>query len=270
MKGELTTVVIDSSGRVLGTTAENANYNIDWYNVLRSNGKYKMTWSYVEMGITTAGLTPFQSLLISKPPWAQYNASNFTATQLTDITGNARHGVITGVITTGSASGNGATASIPFINGTASTTLQFPVGSITNPYTMCSITRYTSGASQLRILQSQTDNWVGGHWSGKRGVHYNGVWRTDQIGAGVLTNWLNFCTTSGNTAPNNILRDDVGVGLSAGSNGIASQLTINIGLNEFSNWGLTQLILWNQVLTQAEMVIISTAYTNYLSTGILS
>ena len=45
-KGELTTVVIDSTNRS-GGTAENAQYNIAWDNFLTS-GKYKMSWRYME------------------------------------------------------------------------------------------------------------------------------------------------------------------------------------------------------------------------------
>ena len=215
-----------------------------------------------------------QILLINKPPWGRYNASNFVGTQLTDITGNGRHGLMSASVTSGSASGNGATASINSIGGGTTATLLFPTGSIPAPYTICSISRYTGGTFG-RILQSSTDNWLHGHHAAgpiKRGVHYNGAWRTDQIGAGVSTDWLNFITTSGNTSPNNILRDGVGVGISAGSNAIVSELAINIGpySNEVSNWGLTQLIIWNQVLTPAEMVIVSNAFTQFLATGVLS
>ena len=226
----------------------------------------------------TTSMTAFQQLLVSKPPWGQYNASNWVqgTLTLTDMTGNGRHGVGAGGITQINSSGNGATASINSIGGTTTATILWPTGSIPNPYTMCNITRYATG-TQNRVLQSETDNWLQGHHGQgaggvKRGVHYNGTWKTNQVNTGTITNWLNFCTTSGNTFPNNVLLDGTGVGIASGSNGIVSKLAINIGpfVNEKSDWSFSQLIIWNQVLTPAEMVIVSNAYTNFLSTGILS
>ena len=225
----------------------------------------------------TTSMTAFQQLLVSKPPWGQYDATNWVqgTLTLTDITGNGRHGQGAGGITQSTGSGNGATASINSIGGTTTATILWPTGSIPNPYTTCSITRLATG-TQNRVLQSETDNWVGTHHGQgaggiKRGVHYNGTWKTLQVNTGTITNWLNFCTTSGNTFPNNVLLDGNGVGIASGSNGVVSKLAINIGpfVNEKSDWSFSQLIIWNQVLTPAEMVIVSTSFTNFLATGIL-
>ena len=225
----------------------------------------------------TTSMTAFQQLLVSKPPWGQYNASNWVqgTLTLTDMTGNGRHGVGAGGITLSTGSGNGATASINSIGGTTTANILWPTGSIPNPYTMCNITRLATG-TQNRVLQSETDNWLQGHHGQgaggiKRGVHYNGTWKTNQVNTGTITNWLNFCTTSGNTFPNNVLLDGNGVGIASGSNGVVSKLAINIGpfVNEKSDWSFSQLIIWNQVLTPAEMVIVSTSFTNFLATGVL-
>ena len=225
----------------------------------------------------TTSMTAFQQLLVSKPPWGQYNASNWVqgTLTLTDMTGNGRHGVGAGGITLSTGSGNGATASINSIGGTTTANILWPTGSIPNPYTMCSISRLATG-TQNRVIQSETDNWLLGHHGQgaggvKRGVHYNGTWKTNQVNTGTITNWLNFCATSGNTFPNNVLLDGNGVGIATGSNAIVSKLAINIGpfVNEKSDWSFAQLLIWNQVLTPAEMVIVSNSYTNFLATGIL-
>ena len=167
----------------------------------------------------TTSMTAFQQLLVSKPPWGQYNASNWVqgTLTLTDMTGNGRHGQGAGGITLSTGSGNGATASINSIGDGTTGTILWPSGSIPNPYTICSITRYATG-TQNRVLQSETDNWLlGHHGTGaggiKRGVHYNGTWKTLQVNTGTITNWLNFCATSGNTFPNNVLLDGNGVGI---------------------------------------------------------
>ena len=47
MKGQLTTVIIDSTNRKVGSTSENAKYDIAWDNILES-GKYKLHWRYME------------------------------------------------------------------------------------------------------------------------------------------------------------------------------------------------------------------------------
>ena len=275
-KGELRTLVINSTNRINNSTLENAQYGVDWDNILGS-GRYRLHWKYIEADIVIPP-TPFQQLLISKPPWGQYNATNWVqgTLTLTDMTGNGRHGVGAGGITQTNSSGNGATASINSIGGTTTANVLWPTGSIPNPYTICSISRLATG-TQNRVLQSETDNWLlGHHGTGaggiKRGVHYNGSWKTLQVNTGIVTNWLNFCATSGNTNPNNVLLDGNGVGIASGSNGIVSKLAINIGPfpAEKSDWSLAQLIIWNQVLTPAEMVIVSNAYTNFLLTGILS
>ena len=214
--------------------------------------------------------TPFQKLLVDKPPWGKYSANSWVqgTKTLTDETSNSRNADGSGSITYSTSSGNGASASIPYIIGDPSSTILWPSGSIGNPYTICSITRYATGTNG-RVLQSQTDNWLHGHHgltgNVKRGVLYNGAWRTNQVNTGTTTDWLNFCATSGNSFPNNVLLDGSGVGILAGSNGVVSKLAINLGPYplEISNWGFSQLIIWNQVLTPAEMVIVSTAFTNY-------
>ena len=132
---------------------------------------------------------------------------------MTDETSNLRNADGSVFITYSTSSGNGASASIPYIIGDPSSTILWPSGSIGNPYTICSITRYATGTNG-RVLQSQTDNWLHGHHgltgNVKRGVLYNGAWRTNQVNTGTTTDWLYFCATSGNTYPNNVLLEGLG------------------------------------------------------------
>ena len=47
MKGEITTLVINSLDRITGSTAEDAKYGANWDYSLET-GEYKMTWNYIE------------------------------------------------------------------------------------------------------------------------------------------------------------------------------------------------------------------------------
>ena len=222
--------------------------------------------------------TPFKQLLVNKPPWGKYSASSWVqGTQtLIDETGNGRHGVGGGGVSLSSSSGNGATASIPYIQGLTTDTILFPNGSIPTAHTICCISRYASATTskQHRILTSTSDNIVIGHHLNKRGVLYNGTWKTLQTTVGPTLDWLNLCYTNGiYPNSNNVLVNGVGQGIASGGNGIVSRLSINlvsVYTTEVSDFQLSQLLIWDVVLTPAEMIIVSNAYTQFLSTGILS
>jgi hypothetical protein len=217
-------------------------------------------------------LTPFQKLLISKPTYARYTAANYNAVTnvLMESTNNGRNATGSG-ISKGVTTNNGALATIDYLSGSTSSKIIFPNGTIPNPYTICSLTRY-SGPTTGRILQSVEQNWLLGHWFGNRGVHYNGSWRTQQSSVGIKNNWLNFCGTNGGNVPSNILCDGVSIGISTGSDSLVSSLSINGGVlypNEVSDFEFSQVLIWNVVLTATEMKTVSNAIANYLATGIL-
>jgi hypothetical protein len=214
--------------------------------------------------------TTFQSLLITKPPWAQYNASNWSGTTLLDITGNGHNATTSGVYY-GSGSGNGATATINYIGGAPSNTILFPVGSIPASFTICSLTRLTA-TPYMRVLTSTVlPQYLHGFFGGWRGVLFrNGVWCTSQSNTGIITDWLNMCATTGNTSIDNILVDGVPKGISNIASGTSQQLCINLGFNnDNSPFQLSQLIIWDRVLTSGELLVVSNALKNYLSTGLL-
>ena len=264
-------LIINSKNRVApAATPNDATYYFDWSRL--EEGKYKVTWNIYRAPPVVA-LTPFQLLLASKAPWGRYSADAWVAgtNSLTDLTGNGRHATTAGV-TSGSAAGFGATASIPYLAGTITNTILWPAGSIPAAYSICAITRYTNGAAnQERTLTSRTNNWLQGHHANKRGVAFNNTaWRTATASTGVLLNWLNCCATSDGTAPNNVLVDGTGVGLAVNGGGVAMPLCINLRPGgEFSDFQFSQLIIWDQALTDSELATVSAALTNYLATGVL-
>lgn len=219
--------------------------------------------------------TAFQTLLNAKPPWGQYSAAswNSTTNKLTDLTGQGRDATTTGVLS-GCATGNGATASIAYVSGTTTSTITWPTGSIPATFTICTISRYVA-TNQQRIFTSVNNNWMHGHRSGAKGIaHYvtatNG-WKTVEAGiGGVLTNWLNFCGTNNTSiaSPNNILANTFAIGNANGGEGNLI-LGVNTTGYELGDFQISQVLIWDVILTSTEMATVSTALNTYLSTGAL-
>ena len=215
------------------------------------------------------GLTAFLTLLINKPAWGRYSASNWRETTLTDLTGNARHAITSGV-SQATASGDGATASITYLTGTASNTITFPSGSCPSTFTICALTRFTTSTTGC-VLQSTT-SLVCGHYINIRGGVFNNTWITNTSTVGTLTNWLNTVVTNGSMAtPNNVLIDGTVCGTLNNTYPGSGKLTINNN-GAFGNpsaFAFSQLIIWDVALTATEMSVVATALNTYLSTGIL-
>ena len=214
-----------------------------------------------------------RNLITSKPPWGIYDATmwNSSTNTLPELRGNGRNVTSGGTITFGTASGNGSTASISYVAGGTGSTLTWPSGSIPTNYTICTISRYISGGTNRRIVQSTgTLNWLHGHWNGLRGVVYYGDavgWMTQSsTSVGTLTNWLVTCGKNGGTLPNNILIDGVASGTNNGGVGNA-QLCINVPYEQ-SDWQFSYAIIWDQTLTDSELVSVSNALQYYLTSGI--
>jgi len=214
------------------------------------------------------------SLISGKTPWGIYDATlwNSTTNTLPEARSNGRD--VTrpaGTVTYGTGSGNGAAASVPYISGITTTTMLWPSGSIPTNFTICSITRYTGG-NNGRILTSNTGNWLHGHHNVKRGVaYYNNVTKTSfNTNVGTLNNWLVMSGnngTSGVSGTNTILVDSVPSGIANGGTG-NNQLAINMyDPAELSDWALTYLVIYDTVLTDAEMLTVSNKLLSYLANG---
>ena len=263
-------LIIKSTNRAASSASVNdATYNFDWSAF--EEGKYKVSWNIYKLPV--AVVTPFQTLIATKAMWGQYSAASWVSgtNTLTDLTGNGRNAT-TANLTSGTAAGNGATASIAYLAGTTTGTILWPAGSVPAVYTICSITRYANAAAnQQRLLCSSTNYWAHGHYAGQRGITYNGAaWRTPLVNTGVVTDWLNFCATSSAANPTNILLDTNPVGLAIAGNGAASAACINLSAaGAPSDFQFSQLLIWNQELTAAELAIVAAALNTYLTTGVL-
>jgi hypothetical protein len=219
----------------------------------------------------------FAKLISSKPPWGVYCASLYDPNTFTipDITGNRDAAFVKGNITQSTFSGNGAVSPICSISGDTNTTIEWPSGSIPSTFTICSITRYTNTASnQYRILRGYNLNWLHGHHSSKRGVAYYASWCTDEISAGNVTDWLVMCGKNVVSGSNYILADGTPRGKSAATPSTnVDILTVNtdstgVNVTEKSDFAFSQVLIWDQALTDAEMVIVSNVQQQYLIDGI--
>lgn len=221
----------------------------------------------------STGTTSFQTLLVNKPPWGRYSASSWSGTTLTDLTTNGRNATTSGV-SSGTASGNGSTASIAFLSGSTSNTIIWPAGSIPSTFTIASLTRYATSGTKRRILCGDTVNFIQGQYNGGRGEAFygNGFYQGNTIGTAL--NWVGMVGTNSMSvaAPNNVLVD--GVALASTNGGLGGgALTINYSTavpGETSDFQFSQLIIWDQALTAAEMVTVATALNTYLSTGTMA
>ena len=160
----------------------------------------------------------FSDGVIGDAPWGIWRAQSYDAGSplvLRESRGNGRDITISGSITMNNSSGNGALNHVYSLQGDTSSTMLWPT-TFTGDFTICSMTRYTGSSNRQRILTKQTsggNDWLHGHWQGRRGVaHYNSGWRTPiDPSRGTATDWLVMCgqnSASSSTAPpNNIIAD---------------------------------------------------------------
>jgi hypothetical protein len=283
----------DNSGNWTDSLKNGTSYKSYDFAVSNS-GTYNLiftfTLTYSDILDSTIFLTDviINSKVLPKP-WGAYIAghSKNSSSQLYDITGQGRHANITGTTVNYANSGNGASASIPYIGGYAGTLnntpagsgtqIRWPAGSIPSNFTICSITRY-SGANKQRILSSSDSSFVYGHWGG---------WGFTTIGTCIYNNafitlskimtatdWCVMCATINPSVPkpNNILVNNTDVGEANFVSTTQSTLTINDTTfirNECSDFAFQQIIIWDTPFNIEQLSNISSLQNNFLTTGIM-
>jgi hypothetical protein len=209
-------------------------------------------------------------LFAAKKPWAIYSAEDYNAATgtIAELRGLNSPAIITGVgVGYSSLNGNGSGVSIPQVTGTTNTIITFPTGSIPATFTICGITRYNGGSRQ-RIFTSQTGNWLLGHWQGGKGRAFFESWVANTGTQTNLDNWQVICGKNSGAAPNNVLADGVAIGTSSGGSG-NNTLRINAGgIGEPSDFAFSHVFIWNQALTDSEMLTVSQSLSAYLQTGV--
>ena len=173
-----------------------------------------------------------------------YNASSWTGSQWTDLSGNGNHATtIRGSISVVSGTGNGATATFNRLQGGTGDGLRFPTSILPSTYTLFHVTRTTGGTRQ-RIVTGYNNNWLSGHWSGGSGIAFHEGWLTDQ-GNRHGNDWFY------STDQNSLYRSN---GVTRGTGGGAStHLSINHGTySEYSDWQCAEVLVYPSTLSPTD------------------
>jgi hypothetical protein len=266
-----------STGVIVGASDDktgNLKYGGDW--LLESTSQdietvyFTRSIEYYQYLLDATDDTRFSDILHNKPPWGIYTAEkwNSSTNKLIEYRNNGKDATTSGVTRGTSVSGNGATGSITYLQGTTSSTIIWPTGSIPTNFTVCSIARYT-GANQRRIFDGSGINWLHGSYYGNYNVAYYAKWISESIAPPTPTNWAVVCGKNDSIFPNNFIVNGVPKGTSNGGSGLSSaMLTINAGdyrHNESSDFQFSHLIIWDQVLTDTEMLYVSNRLMRQLS-----
>lgn len=207
----------------------------------------------------------------NRPPWAIYSAKSAFGNNIYDIFNrDCRKGIITGQYNILNENG------VTYISGDNNTTITFPVGSLPQKYTICAMTKYTSPTlNRNRILTGKLyRNWLLGHWGNyANGIMYNDGWKSvDNVNNNNRsTDWLVSCAKSyaKNESYSIIFNDINRATYNANFNyDVNAQLTINGWTSaEASNFGFAYLLIWDVVLSDTELLIVSQALSNYAKKG---
>ena len=144
-------------------------------------------------------------------------------------------------------SSGGATNSFPILYGDTSTKINFPIGICPANYTLIYLTRYYSTA-QGRILDSQNNNWLSGHWSGLSGVAYHEGWLTQSTSSIHGSNWVL------GVDQNSLFRHKSSGSGWSGHTGGGARPNLRIGSAGYepSNWMCGEICVFNRHLSAAE------------------
>ncbi|CAE7298256.1 unnamed protein product, partial [Symbiodinium sp. CCMP2456] len=157
------------------------------------------------------------------------------------------------------AAGNGADRPVTFIEGYTWSGYDF--GNVIPPtHTVCAVTRY-SGPHKGRILQSRSqNNWLHGHWARQAGVAYYNGWLTSDSRTLDVEDWVVLCGTNGAQRAFDGFSSGTPANIAAHNPHPPVKFTetiplyINHGWDEKSEFHVMEVITWDRVLSEAEMV----------------
>ena len=246
----------------------NINTNIQYEDNTKNDAQYTQ---YAEKSIQEK----FNILLkANRPPWGMYTAKSAFGNNIHDIFNReCRKGIITGQYNNNTV--DETMPNIRYLSAGKNTKITFPIGSLPEKYTICAMTKYTStNINRQRILTGKYPrNWLLGHWANyANGIMYNDGWKYyDKNINNTSTDWLISCAksyaknTSYSIIFNNVNKafDHANINYDKDA-----QLTINDWSDaEASDFGFAYLIIWDVILSDSELLIVSQALSNYAETG---
>jgi hypothetical protein len=239
--------------------------------------------------------TSFSNLITSKPPSFIFSPSVTSTltnnnTQMKDVRSGYTSYATMSNVTVNSGTGRGATGTITYLSGSkdsvtpANTSkITFPTGSLPISYTVCSIIRYANASNQGRILEAYDENNILSHYNACPGTVYingnfvtTGSGSTNNISPSPVTDWAYVCTRSNSAAnANNAIVNNIAKGSTSWAPVHTANSTLAInnrmggGTSEHSNFDFAYLFVWNQALTDAEMLTVSKKMQIYLKYGVM-
>jgi len=229
----------------------------------------------------------------NNPPWGIYSATNVSGNILFDLFGRTcKNAIIYGSYTTKTEEITKQptdtslginpiqitnNSGMKYIEGTTATSIEFPEGSLPPVYTICVITKYTNpNTNRGRILTTSTGNrnWLLGHWGNREpGVMYNDgfIYLKDSVNPN-NTKWTVSCVKSSayNSSYSLIINGlNVASGNARSINNSSPTDRLKINGYEQSDFGFAYLIIWDYVLSDSELLVVSNTLTSYVESGIL-
>ena len=166
--------------------------------------------------------------------------------------GNWEGRVTKGSVTRKFEAGHGAVGAVAYILGNSGAGFNF-FQVLTPDFTICSVTRY-AGPTRKRILQNNKPNFLHGHWQGKVGVAFYSTWVTseEEIAPEQREDWLVMCGNSNGVVYRGREKKNVGHHAAVKTSGNVD-LYVNEGHQEFSDFGVMEVITWKRPLSDDEM-----------------
>jgi len=172
----------------------------------------------------------------------------------------------TGRVYVMTAKGFGARVPVRYLMGNDKSDLEFP-GALKGKYTVCSVTRYTSGEAMQRILTGEKSNFLIGQHGGFNGVAHAEGWLTHHTRAYRSTKWVVMCASPGASYT---MVDGMKVGTGKTDRYTDQSLMINKGKHgksQKSHWAVMELITWDYVLSESDMRAASQYLLKKLNVG---
>lgn len=274
-------VVAPSENLRLISSNQNEQIDIMGLNTLPTQEEEEETQSRFN---SSGGITNNLNLLTKlRVPWAVYDANGYnqdTSVIIDQVKGGGcRNATVSGRVTL-------ENDNISYIKGSQSSCIEFPEGSMPKTYTICAITKYDNPDAVTRLDILKTVDYpkiVIGHSNNTRGV----VSRTKQPNSATinctsdasdtfkrqdLTNWVVTCIKSnGKDFRKTIIINDERRG-NRFLEGLErnNKLIINLNLSNYyrtncSEFGFAYLIIWDQLLSDNELVMVSRILNNYIN-----
>lgn len=266
---------LNTNSETLEIISDNKNEQIDIPGLNIFNAIYEEDEEESGELYSLSGITQNLNLLTKlRVPWGIYDANslyqNNTTVLIEQLKGGCKNAIIRGPSTI-------EKDGIYYVKGNVNTSIEFPDGSMPPIYTICAITKYeNSSVNKFEVLKSLNSPKINiGHAGFNRGiVTKNGLIHTTEASSEFKskssTDWVITCIKSSGINVNKtiIINNEKRGNIFLGNAGENNKLVINsIGSNKdnSSEFGFAYMIIWDQLLSDNELVMVSNILNLYVN-----